>query len=372
MTQLTYDPVLSCVDVAPLRLLNPLRSPEPGRALVLVPHSGSAVTVRPGESVPSARFGGYYKAYTVDLTDHRLALAIPLLSRDVSFAFQSSVTLTCRVTDPAEVVARGIRDMSGALFEAVRRILRTVSARYDISEFHQAEQALNEAVRGLDGDGAIRLADIHVELLVDADEAAGSGREFRAVARETRLGSMRRHRHLDMMREEGVEGLLAELVEKEGAPAALAWIEKAEAAERTELFSTLKLVLERGDAEREPYEIAATEKLVMERMLGGSAAPFGGTRSRLRGSLALPAPAGLESSAPSHPADPAPDRAAALAGEVVSRRTCEPPEDEPVARPASTPPPTGGAPEPAPEPVEMTAPVSRVRGLRPRNGGGAR
>jgi hypothetical protein len=284
--QTTYDPILETEDLSAFRLLSPLRPPAPGRALVLVPHSGPALTVRPGEAIPSSRFGAYQTAYTVDTGDHRLVLALPLLSRDATFAFQSSVALTCRVTDPAAVVARGIRDMSAALVEHMRRILRQVSRHYDIAEFHEAEEALNDAVRDFRGDDAVRLSSLHVELLVDADEVSSSGRQFRDVVRESRLAGMRRQRHLDMMRADGVEGLIAEILERDGAAAAMAYIEKAEAAERAELRDTLRMILERGDKDREPFEIAEAERAVLGRVLNGSEAPFGGTRrSRIRGAL---------------------------------------------------------------------------------------
>ncbi|MBC9729378.1 hypothetical protein [Streptomyces sp. TRM68367] len=291
MQQTTYDPVLEVQDLSPLRLLNPLRPPVPGRALVLVPYEGAAVTVWPGDTIPSARFGAWQTAFTVDTGDHRLILTLPLLSRDATFAFQSSLALTCRVIGPEAVVRRGIRDMSAALSDPLRKMLRQVSRHFDIAEFHEAEEALNDAVREFPGDDAIRLSGMQVELLVDADEVASSGRHFRDVVRETRLEGMRRQRHLDMLRADGVEGLIAEILEKEGPTAAWTYIEKAEEAERAELRATLEMILKRGDKDREPFEIAEAERAVLGRVLGGSAAPFGGMRgSRVRGSALPPAP----------------------------------------------------------------------------------
>ncbi|MYQ98142.1 SPFH domain-containing protein, partial [Streptomyces sp. SID6139] len=235
MQQTTYNPVLEVQDLSPVRLLSPLRPPVPGRALVLVPYEGPAVTVWPGDVIPSARFGAWQKVFTVDTGDHRLVLTLPLLSRDATFAFQSSLALICRVTDPGAVVDRGIRDMAAALGDPLRGILRQVSRRYDIAEFHEAEQALNDTVREIVGDDAIQLSGMQVELLIDADEAATSGRKFRDVVRETRLADLRRRRHLDMLRADGAEGLIAEILEREGPAAAWTYIEKAEEAERAEL-----------------------------------------------------------------------------------------------------------------------------------------
>ncbi|WP_431041658.1 hypothetical protein ACQUSR_06880 [Streptomyces sp. P1-3] len=357
MEELTYDPVLDSQPLPRWRLMNPLRPPAPGRALVLVPDSGAALTVRPGEEIPAARFGAYQSVYTVDMTEHRLILDIALLSRDATFSFRSRVDLVCRVADPAEVVARGIRDMSGALYGHLRGMLRRVAREYDIAHFHEAEEALNAAVRDFTGDSAVRLRGIRIELLVDEDEIATSGRAYRDVVRETRLDGMRRDRHLDLIRDEGVEGLIAEIMEKEGARAALAWIEKGEADKREARLQAMRMVLERGDAHREPFEQAELERAVVEEVLSdGVAAPFGESRrGRLRGALAAgrsPAsePDGREET-------PSPEPRPALRGDVVRPRPARtdgpPPEDEPV-------PPADAAPEPRPP-----APAPRTSGPAP-------
>ncbi|MGW0391756.1 hypothetical protein ACWDYJ_12850 [Streptomyces sp. NPDC003042] len=385
MTELTYDPVLDCQPVPRWRLVNPLRPPAPGRALVLVPDSGAALTILPGEEIPAARFGSYQSVYTVDLAEHRLILDIPVLSRDATFSFRSRVDLVCRVARPAEVVRRGIRDMSGALYGHLRKMLREVAREYDVAEFHQAERALNASLSGFTGDSAVLLRGLHVELLVDEDEIATSGREFRDVVRETRLDGMRRRRHLELMRDEGVEGVIAEIMEREGPRAALAWIEKSEAEQREARLQALRMVLERGDADREPFEQAELERAVIDGILGGEEGPFGGARrGRLRGTLSsgrdpLPSVTGPEGDAdrPSSGAGPSGRTSPAamprtsgrmpLRGEVVTPGSTAAPEDEPV--PPTTPPRRpeagGAARPPGDRPVSGTvgtAKPSRVSG----------
>ncbi|MFJ4713969.1 hypothetical protein [Streptomyces sp. NPDC088785] len=375
MREQTYDPVLEVTELSRWRLTSPLRPPDPGRALVLVRDSGPSLTVRCGEDVPSARYGAYRSVHTVDVGEHRLVLDIPLLSRDPAFSFRSRVDLVCAVVDPAEIVARGIRDMSGALYAFLRTALREVARDYDIAEFHRAERALNDAMAVFGGDDAVRLRSVHVELLVDEDEIATSGREFRKVERETRLARMRRTRHVEMIREEGVDGLIAEIVEKEGPRAALAWIEKSDAEQREVEREVMRMVLERGDADREPFEQTELERAVLDRVLrGGGDGLFGAAsrRGRLTGSLsrALEPGAGDPPDAPA----PAPDPAA-LRGEVLrdgprprgtGRRPAPdaPPEDEPLPPPDGTPPPPH---RPGQAPAEPSAPrVSRVRGTATR------
>jgi hypothetical protein len=282
--EITYDPIVESRSLPTLRLVSPLRAPEMGRVLVLVPRSGEPQTIHHGGSVPNAWVGVYQYAYLVDVTEHRLNLHVPLLSKDPSFAFRGLVGLVARVNDPVEVVARGIRDVSAALRDHTKWALRQVSRDYDIAQFHEAEYALNAAVRGFSGDAAIRLRNVTVELLVDDDEVVRSGRDYRDVERDTRLSAKRRDRHLEMMRRDGVEGLLAEIVEGEGPRAALEWIAAAEASERQELLSALGKVLEHADPLREPFDLLHAERTVLDRLMDGSAAPFGGTRpGRVRG-----------------------------------------------------------------------------------------
>ncbi|MCS0600716.1 hypothetical protein NX794_05650 [Streptomyces sp. LP11] len=317
MEEQTYDPVLGSEDVPKWRLVNPLRPPAPGRALVLVRDSGPSLTIRSGEEIPSSRFGSYRRVFTVDMTEHRLVLDIPLLSRDPTFSFRSRVDLVCRVADPAEVVARGIRDMSGALYGYLRRTLQSVARNHDIAEFHDTEIALNAALVGFGGDDAIRLRNIQVELLVDEEEIATSGREYRDVVRETRLEGMRRRRHLDMVREEGVDGLIAAIMEKEGPRAALAWIEKGEAEKREVRREVMRMVLERGDADREPFEQAELERAVLDEVLrdGDGLFETATRRGRLRGSLARALEPGTEGD--DHTVDEDSGGPAPLKGEVL-------------------------------------------------------
>ncbi|MHC0430651.1 SPFH domain-containing protein [Streptomyces sp. O3] len=416
MQEQTYDPVLEVAEPPKWRLTSPLRPPDPGHALVLVRDSGPALTIRSGEEIPSARYGGYRSVFTVDLGEHRLVLDIPLLSRDPTFSFRSRVDLVCKVADPARIVARGIRDMSGALYGYLRRTLREVARDYDVAEFHEAEQALNTALAAFSGDDAVRLRNIHVELLVDEDEIAASGREFRDVVRETRLAGMRRARHVDMIREEGVDGLIAEIMEREGPRAALAWIEKGEAEKREVRREVMRMILERGDSDREPFEQTELERAVLHEVLrdGDGLFETATRRGRLRGSLsrslepAAPEPAEREPEKPDAlghrgdvrgagpgargasrvfrdtasgdpaPGDPpgsgahdAPDRGRHADRDSPHRRTVSdapprrtvsdaPPEDEPL-------PPAGSATRPLPAATEAPKPkVSRVRGTAKR------
>jgi len=342
----TYNPILESSPVARMRWLAPLRAPEPYAALVLVPAFGDLVTIRHGEPVPDARQGTYRHRYLVDISEHRLVLDIPLLSKDASFAFRSRVSLACRVVDPAEVVRRRIDDMSESIYDPLKRKLGQVAKEFDISRFHEAHSALNQEMRSLSGDIAIRLEDIYVELLVDDDEIAKSGRAYRDVERDGRLADHARDRVLENLRRDGAESLLAEMYLREGPRAVLEAIEGVDGAERKELLNVYATVLNRTDPDREPFDFIETERRLVELLSKGSSAPFGGVRSsRVRGT-APATPRGLTASGRESPSPVLPEH-------VVSERTdtvpTAPPEDEPP----------GPAPERAPAPKS-----SRVRGTQ--------
>jgi hypothetical protein len=259
-------------------------------------------------------------------------LHLPLVSRDPSFSFRSRVSLTCRVIDPVAVITRGIRDMGGALREHVERMLRRVSRDYDIGQFHQAEEALNDRAGTFSGDSAVRLRAIEVQLLVDDEEIVTSGRAYRDLVRETRLNEMRRERSRRLLTGNPVESLLAEIVEREGPRAALAWIADAEGAEREQLLRALQMVLE-GNPDQEPFDLVELQRLLAGRLAGTPSLGLGGYggAGRIRGVLE---PAG-------------------------------PPADEPEGGAATGSPPTG---QPPPG-QDRTRPRSgRVRGVTPDAG----
>lgn len=365
MEQHTYDPILDSEILSLIRLLRPLRTPQPGTAMVLLPIEGDPVTIRHGQPVPDARYGRYQRRFLVDVAEHRLALDITVLSRDPNFGFRAKVSLTCQIIDPAQIVTRGIRDVSAALYDPIRRMLREVSREYDVREFHDAERALNVSMASFAGDRAIRLYNIRVELLIDDDEVVTSGRAFRDLERETRLDDMRRTRHLTMMRREGPEGLLAGIVEREGPRAALEWIAKAEATERAELRAALDNMLKHTGGDLEPFMVHDALDSLVDRITGRSSVPF--RDSRVRGVLPAGARADVEtrpvvesSTSPvvESPATPVAD---APAEAPPAGYSDGPPEDEPVGPP--------GVPGPAEDRSERKAGepkrVSRVRGMRP-------
>lgn len=206
---LTYDPV---VDGRPLPAVpppSPLRSPR-GRALVLVPDAGPMLTVRSGEQVPDSWYGPRRKMFLVDTTEHRLVLDLRPAGRDGSAPFRCRVRLTCRVIDPAAVVARGIRDMSAAWYGPLDERLRNVSGGYGAGRLPDAEHALNAALRDFTGDAAVRLYGARAELLGHDGASRAPGR--------SRVRGTRRGRSGAATGPDGSEVLLGEVVARKEEP----------------------------------------------------------------------------------------------------------------------------------------------------------
>ncbi|GAB3698342.1 hypothetical protein [Nocardiopsis oceani] len=381
MEQISYDPVLGQEEIQPFRLFKPIQPPEHGTAMVLEPLRGSAVPVRPGEAVPDARFGAYQRMSLVDTTEHRLAFAVALVSRDPAFGFRAGVSLSCRVIDPVAVVERGIRDMAPTLKGPMHGMLRSVSRRYDIGEFHECEQALNEALSSFHGDSAIALRRIVVELQLDEEELTTGGRAYRDKLRQQRLDFMSRSHNLKLLREEGPEALIAGMLEREGDRAVLEWIRSEESADRAELMRALEVVMGHNEGEREPFDTAEIERTIVDRLVDSRSRTAGGI-GRVRGTIGSgDAPEPRSAKAIESFEEPAGHTIPARKTEgadFIAEPPSEPPEDEPLPAPGGV---EGKPRTSAPPPARAERPssggsgsprASRVRGVRPRPDDGGR
>ncbi|MEO5875862.1 MAG: hypothetical protein ABIS86_24200 [Streptosporangiaceae bacterium] len=275
----TYDPILEMKILPAVRLLSPLKAPNASSALVLLPREGKPVTYRFGEMIPSSHLGVYQYSYLVNLCEYQLTFDSALVSNDPSFSFHARVTLACRVGDPAVVVTRGIRDVTEALKPPMHHRMRMIARTFDISHFHQAEQALNAALAPLTGDAAFHLRGVQVELIVDPAANLANAEDYRNVGRDNRLRAMRRDHNLGMLSRDGAEGLLAEMLETHGPQGVLDWISNAERAEREDLRKTLDTVLGPSGHRREDFETVEAEESILRRLGEGTSVAFGGTAS---------------------------------------------------------------------------------------------
>jgi hypothetical protein len=298
----TYDPIVAGPEPLPFLQLRRLAAPRLGLALVLVSSRGELASFPGGSPVPAARFGNYRSAYYIDTAEHQLYLDAQLPSSDPGFVFQAHLTYRCQVADPADVARRQIRDIGGLVAPRLVATMRAASRRSDIAESSRAEEAIEEALHAMIADPAVEITGCGIELPVQADEAASSGRSFRDTHRETRLTGMK----VGPMREllaGGNPALLALHLANhpEDTGPVMEMIVAGDIAEAGNMLHAIGIMYGRGGSDDEPFETRDERKKLMDRFLdralpAGTLYSSGMTAdgearsrgSRLRGSLAGP------------------------------------------------------------------------------------
>ena len=288
MSTTTYDPILEVQELRRFRILAPLASPAIGTALVLEPYAGEPLIIKAGERVPEARMGAYRRSFLVDLGQYSLRLEERLPSRDPSFLFPCAVTFSCRVLDPAAVARLNIRDMTAALRLSMVRIMRGVARDYDVSEFNEAEPALNGALEHFRGDRAIELSGFLVEF--------APGGEYLDTLRGIRMDDIRR-RAMEGVVAGGRETMYAQwLAKHDGDPSELIQYDaESKALESEHLLRAMQIISSSGE-KTEAFDTNAERRRLLGRLVSdpGIGAPersIGGSRrSRLAGSLSSGTP----------------------------------------------------------------------------------
>ncbi|MFG1869769.1 CHAT domain-containing protein [Micromonospora arborensis] len=85
----------------------------------------------------------YSTRYEVDTSNHRLVYDTRLPARGGAYAFEASIAVGFRVTDPAQIVRRGITDAAALVRKFLRDACRPISAQYTIDEMTHAEMAID-------------------------------------------------------------------------------------------------------------------------------------------------------------------------------------------------------------------------------------
>jgi hypothetical protein len=169
----TYDPVKT-VERSRSGLFSGLPSAPPGTVLV-VDREGRDLQVLagPGDRLTAGevRWGQIRTLYEVDVTEHPLEFVETFPCRDDIGGFHATVQLTCMVTDPANIVRRGIHDVARALVPPLVENLRRTCGDFAAEEYDQAEKAALAAVRGTEAearhDPAFRVGRFHLVLALD-------------------------------------------------------------------------------------------------------------------------------------------------------------------------------------------------------------
>ena len=304
----TYDPIVSGPEQVSLVQLRPLARPQLGLALVLVAPSGELLTFESGTPVRIPAFGRARTMYLIDTAEHQLFLEAQLPSSDPAFVFMAHLTYRTRVADPAAIASRQIRDIGELLRPYLVGAMRAATRRVDIAHAARAEEAIEAALATVVCDRAVTVSNYHVELPVQADEAASSGRSFRETTRTLRLSEIKASQMRDLLAGGSPDLLALHLAEHpEDTGAIIEMIVAGDIAEGRNMLQAISIMYGRGGSDDEPFDSHDERRKLMDRFLAralpagsvwdGPAGPGsdrGGARpeasrlggSRLRGSLA--------------------------------------------------------------------------------------
>ncbi|MFI9449485.1 hypothetical protein [Amycolatopsis sp. NPDC052450] len=285
MPTVTYDPILELRELPRLRIFTPIAAPRLGTSLVLEPEEGPPLVIAAGDRVPEARLGKYHRSYLIDLGNYALSLEERVPSADPSFQFTATVSFTCRVHNPTEIAKRRVRDMTGSLRLQMARLMRQAAREYDISEFNQAEAAMNAHLAKFTGDSAVYLGGYLVELHAGGAVEQSSA-EFHDTSRAIRMDRMRREPMADVVRGGRDEMYAQWLAKRGGDPSQLLEFEATARADEAELMLRTMKALEPGEG-GEPFAFREERKKLTARLLGEPSEDRPKKRkSRLTGSLA--------------------------------------------------------------------------------------
>jgi len=134
----------------------------------------------------------YHRRYEVDITDHHDTVDSPLPTRDDVYYFQCSIVIGWRVSNPIEVVRRGVVDGLDLCHSRLLDRIREISRDFEIQDCAKAEREINRAVGMpfplLEG---ITVYHFSARLTLDADARAYLQAKI-ATDREADLDKLRR------------------------------------------------------------------------------------------------------------------------------------------------------------------------------------
>lgn len=135
----------------------------------------------------------YHRRYEVDITDHHDTVDSPLPTRDDVYHFQCSIVIGWRVSNPIEVVQRGVDDGRDLCHSRLLDRIREISREFEIQDCAKAEREINRAVGvPFPLPEGITIYHFSARLTLDADARAYLQAKI-AADREADLDKLRRH-----------------------------------------------------------------------------------------------------------------------------------------------------------------------------------
>lgn len=129
-----------------------LARPRAHVAVVVVYKRGDHLVVWPHERKRVLLHRHPATMYEIDLGLHSTAVSAELPSRGHEGSFTATISVQWRVLDPSAVVRHRVSDITEALSPALLRRARRITRQFGLNEALDAENELNEQLRGVDLD----------------------------------------------------------------------------------------------------------------------------------------------------------------------------------------------------------------------------
>ncbi|MEV1320669.1 CHAT domain-containing protein [Micromonospora arborensis] len=143
----TAGPAIPVIlSVEPVRWFMPPPKHGPAAAIVYSTRQGVLEVHSSGRPITWWHPGfvaRYSTRYEVDTGNHWLVYDTRLPTRGGAYAFEASIAVGFRVTDPAQIVRRGITDAAALVREFLLDACRPISSQYAIDEMVQASIAID-------------------------------------------------------------------------------------------------------------------------------------------------------------------------------------------------------------------------------------
>jgi len=158
---------------------------QPGTRLVLQMADGSVVAPVHPYTTGETWWRGPKYAFVVDLRAYRASFVAELPSSAAALYFTATVGYAWSVHDAAAVVSKGVGDPEPSCRSCLERRMPKITGRSGPLDIADAVRRLDEELgrRPIDLSNGIRIQNVHVQLRMDADQAA--------LAKEKEIGELR-------------------------------------------------------------------------------------------------------------------------------------------------------------------------------------
>jgi hypothetical protein len=160
------------VEIFPWSFFAPRPLPRPGIAVVLVKEGQASIALEPGDTsaLRQIKWRDYQLAYYVDVGTRTFSFTCALPSQNAGLSFQADTYVTYRVVNPLAIIQRKITDACAILEPLLIQPMRSVSRRYELDKWSEAEQTIATLVMSTPRRDNFEISNFAVTLSVDEDE----------------------------------------------------------------------------------------------------------------------------------------------------------------------------------------------------------